>query len=79
MLDSRLNICSVLEYYVRSFYAVRRMSNGHVNIKFAWGLSKSDPDQKPVLFVGQANHLSALQWDHVKCKLEPRVSEEVRP
>lgn len=54
------------------------MSNGHVNIKFSWGLTKSDPEQSPVLFVGLSNHLTALEWNHVKEKLEPRVTEEVR-
>lgn len=52
------------------------MSNSPVNIKFKWGLSASDPEQKPVLFVGQAAHLAALTWQDVRCKLEPKVSEE---
>ncbi|CAH0717609.1 unnamed protein product, partial [Brenthis ino] len=55
---------------------VRRMSNSSVSIKFKWGLSASDPEQKPVLFVGQAAHLAALSWQDVRCKLEPKVSEE---
>ncbi|CAH2228154.1 jg10230, partial [Pararge aegeria aegeria] len=54
----------------------RRMSHSPVSIKFKWGLSASDPEQKPVLFVGQAAHLSALTWQDVRCKLEPKVSEE---
>nr|XP_032523702.1 probable aminopeptidase NPEPL1 [Danaus plexippus plexippus] len=58
------------------FLAVRRMSNS-VNIKFKWGLSTSDPEQKPVLFVGQTAHIAALSWQDVRCKLEPRVTEEV--
>lgn len=53
------------------------MSNSPVNIKFKWGLSVSDPEQKPVLFVGQSAHLAALSWQDVRCKLEPKVSEEV--
>lgn len=40
-------------------------------------LSKTDPQQKPVLFIGQVKHLTLLKYDDVKCKLEPRVSEEV--
>ncbi|GLV36451.1 granny smith [Carabus blaptoides fortunei] len=40
-------------------------------------LSKTDPQQKPVLFIGQVKHLASLKYDDVKCKLEPRVSEEV--
>lgn len=47
-----------------------------VSIKFRWGLSSSDPEQQPVLVVGQAGHLGALSWDDVRCKLEPRVTEE---
>lgn len=53
------------------------MSTAPVSIKFKWGLSASDPEQKPVLFVGQGAHLSALSWQDVRCKLEPKVTEEV--
>ncbi|CAH0597119.1 unnamed protein product [Chrysodeixis includens] len=52
------------------------MSNASVSIKFRWGLTPSDPEQQPVLIVGQAGHLNTLSWDDVRCKLEPRVSEE---
>ncbi|CAG9131187.1 unnamed protein product [Plutella xylostella] len=53
------------------------MSNGSgVSVKFTSGLSKSDPEQKPVLIVGQASHLAALTWQDVRCKLEPRVTED---
>lgn len=41
-------------------------------------LSTTDPQQNPVLFIGQVKHLASLKYDDVKCKLEPRVSEEVR-
>lgn len=54
------------------------MSNASVSIKFRWGLTPSDPEQQPVLIVGLASHLNTLTWDDVRCKLEPRVSEEVR-
>lgn len=53
------------------------MSNTTVNIKFKAGLTQSDPEVKPVLFVGQPVHLAALTWQDVRNKLEPRVSEEV--
>ncbi|XP_045512959.1 probable aminopeptidase NPEPL1 isoform X1 [Pieris brassicae] len=53
--------------------SVCRMSS----IKFRWGLSASEPEQTPVLFVGQPAHLSALSWQDVRCKLESRVTEEV--
>ncbi|XP_041978337.1 probable aminopeptidase NPEPL1 isoform X2 [Aricia agestis] len=52
------------------------MSNTSVSIKFKSRLTESDPEQKPVLFIGQPAHLSALSWQDVKCKLEPRVTEE---
>ncbi|KAH9632662.1 hypothetical protein HF086_008489 [Spodoptera exigua] len=52
------------------------MSNASVSIKFRAGLTPSDPEQQPVLIVGQAAHLGALNWDDVRCKLEPRVTEE---
>ncbi|XP_026728599.1 probable aminopeptidase NPEPL1 isoform X2 [Trichoplusia ni] len=59
-----------------TYVAVRTMSNASVSIKFRWGLTPSDPEQQPVLIVGQASHLNTLTWDDVRCKLEPRVSEE---
>ncbi|PZC76739.1 hypothetical protein B5X24_HaOG204183 [Helicoverpa armigera] len=61
-----------------TYVAVRTMSNASVSIKIRSGLTPSDPEQQPVLIVGQAAHLAALSWDDVRCKLEPRVSEEVR-
>ncbi|CAG4983284.1 unnamed protein product [Parnassius apollo] len=66
---------------VRTTYFKRlrvcRMSSSSVNVKFRWGLTTSDPEQQPVLFVGQASHLNTLTWQDVRCKLEPRVTEEV--
>lgn len=47
------------------------------NLVFRCGLTKSDPAQNPVLILGQIKHLLQLKFDHLKCKLEPRVSEEV--
>ncbi|XP_023948041.2 probable aminopeptidase NPEPL1 [Bicyclus anynana] len=77
MLIVKLVPCNATAFYRLAVnYAVRRMSQSPVSIKFKWGLSASDPDQKPVLFVGQAAHLNALTWQDVRCKLEPRVSEE---
>ncbi|KAL0811796.1 hypothetical protein ABMA28_009226 [Loxostege sticticalis] len=52
------------------------MSNASVNIKFRWGLTPSDPEAQPVLIVGQAAHLNSLSWNDIRCKLEPRVTEE---
>lgn len=46
-------------------------------LSFHGTLIKSDPQQKPVLIIGQVKHLALLKFDDVKCKLEPRVSVEV--
>ncbi|XP_049879975.1 probable aminopeptidase NPEPL1 isoform X2 [Pectinophora gossypiella] len=59
-----------------TFVRVRAMSNGAVSVKFRWGLTPSDPERQPTLFVGQGPHLSALSWADVKCKLESKVTEE---
>ncbi|XP_073962270.1 probable aminopeptidase NPEPL1 granny smith protein isoform X2 [Choristoneura fumiferana] len=61
--------CSVL-------ISVRKMSNLGVSLKFRWGLSAADPEEQPALIVGQVAHLNALTWHDVRCKLEPRVTEE---
>lgn len=45
-------------------------------IVFRSQLQKSDPQQIPVLILGQVKHLTQLKFEDVKCKLEPRVSEE---
>lgn len=43
---------------------------------FSSKLTKTDPQQKPVLIIGQVKHLSQLTYHDVKTKLEPRVSDE---
>lgn len=43
---------------------------------FQSGLTTSDPQVNPVLILGQVKHLTQLKYSTVKCKLEPRVSEE---
>lgn len=53
------------------------MTSGTV-VKFSGTLSKTDPISVPVLIVGQEKHLSKLPFSAVKCKLEPRVNEQVR-
>lgn len=45
-------------------------------LRFHRELQPSDPHQSPVLIVGQQRHLSELPFDRVRCKLEPRVSQE---
>ncbi|XP_030371693.1 probable aminopeptidase NPEPL1 [Scaptodrosophila lebanonensis] len=46
------------------------------DIKFSPTLTRSDPQQKPVLIIGQLRHLNLLKFEQLACKLEPRVSEE---
>lgn len=53
------------------------MSTGTI-VKFSGTLSKTDPISVPVLIVGQEKHLSKVPYSAVKCKLEPRVNEQVR-
>ncbi|KAI5634143.1 cytosol aminopeptidase family, catalytic domain-containing protein [Phthorimaea operculella] len=57
---------------------VRRMANNSssVSVKLKCGLSACDPEEQPVLIVGQAPHLASLSWNDVRCKLEPKVSED---
>ncbi|XP_052819077.1 probable aminopeptidase NPEPL1 [Mya arenaria] len=46
------------------------------NLKFSGNLSTSDPKNNAVLIVGQLKHLKTLKYEHVSCKLQPRVNEE---
>lgn len=46
-------------------------------IVFGNSLSRSDPQQSPVLIIGQVKHLNLLKYQDIKVKLEPRVTEEV--
>lgn len=46
-------------------------------LNFNKTLKKTDPQQHPVLIVGQLRHLSILKFENVQCKLSPRVSEEI--
>lgn len=46
-------------------------------LSFHGKLLSSDPQQKPVLIIGQVKHLAVLKFEDVKCKLDPRVPEEV--
>ena len=45
-------------------------------IQYNRTITKTDPQEHPVLIIGQLRHLSILKFDHVKAKLEPRVTEE---
>lgn len=50
------------------------MSN--VTLRYSAGLSKSDPIQHPVLIIGQTKNLNQVNYESIKCKLEPRVNQE---
>ncbi|XP_077503041.1 putative aminopeptidase NPEPL1 granny smith protein isoform X1 [Amblyomma americanum] len=46
-------------------------------IKFNGHLTPSDPLHHPVLIIGQPKNLAKITFEDVKCKLEPRVGEEM--
>lgn len=48
-----------------------------VNITFGNCLTKTDPQDTPVLIIGRLTNLLRLKYQDIKCKLEPRVNEEV--
>lgn len=49
----------------------------NVKLLFSNSLKTSDPNEHPVLIVGQVKYLSNIGYDVLKVKLEPRVNEEV--
>lgn len=53
------------------------MVKSSTKLSFHGNLNKTDPQKNPVLFIGQVKHLTALKYEDIKCKLEPRVSAEV--
>lgn len=48
-----------------------------VKLLFKSSLSKTDPRKTPVLIIGQLKHIKTIKYDDIKCKLEPRVAEDV--
>jgi len=46
-------------------------------IVFRSGLEPGDPVDRPVLIIGQVEHLKRVSWETVRCRLEPRVTAEV--
>ncbi|KAF5307600.1 hypothetical protein FQR65_LT06756 [Abscondita terminalis] len=48
-----------------------------VKLTFNNFLSKGDPQETPVLIIGRLMNLLRLKYQDIKCKLEPRVTEEV--
>lgn len=45
-------------------------------LSFNKTLTAIDPQNHPVLILGQLRHLSILKFHHVQCKLIPRITEE---
>lgn len=43
---------------------------------FPTSLTQSDPQETPVLIIGQVRHLTQLKYQQISLKLEPRVTEE---
>lgn len=50
----------------------------NIQLKYSHSLTTCDPQWNPVLIIGQLKHLKMLSFDVIKCKLEPRVPEEVK-
>ncbi|KAF5294424.1 hypothetical protein FQA39_LY13409 [Lamprigera yunnana] len=48
-----------------------------VKLRFSSVLTKGDPQETPVLIIGRLMNLLRLKYQDIKCKLEPRVTEEV--
>ena len=48
-----------------------------VKLRFSGTLTQSDPNQHPVVIVGQLKNLHRVSYEVLKVKLEPRVTEEV--
>ncbi|XP_070574824.1 probable aminopeptidase NPEPL1 [Ptychodera flava] len=48
----------------------------NVELKYSNAITPSDPNDKPVVIIGQLPFLSNLPFDSVKAKLEPRVDAE---
>ncbi|CAH1779273.1 unnamed protein product, partial [Owenia fusiformis] len=49
----------------------------NTKIAFSASLTTSDPNVRPVVIIGQVKHLLKVPFEKVKCKLQPRVTEEV--
>lgn len=57
--------------------AGRKMAN--VQLEFQANAGEADPQSRPLLVLGQLHNLHRLPWAQLRGKLQPRVSEEVRP
>uniref|UniRef100_A0A023F9F8 Putative leucine aminopeptidase 1 n=1 Tax=Triatoma infestans TaxID=30076 RepID=A0A023F9F8_TRIIF len=52
-------------------------NGGEVKITFSTDSERSDPQKQPVIIVGQLTCLNKINFDAIRHKLEPRVTEEV--
>lgn len=48
-----------------------------VGLQFQASAGDADPQSRPLLLLGQLQHLHRVPWSHVRGKLQPRVTEEV--
>lgn len=55
----------------------RKMAN--VQLEFQASAGEADPQSRPLLVLGQLHNLHRLPWAQLRGKLQPRVTEEVRP
>lgn len=49
----------------------------NVSLEFKASAGDSEPQNRPVLIVGQLGNLQQLQWAQVQGKLQPAVTKEV--
>lgn len=55
------------------------MKMANVVLEFNASAGDSEPQNRPVLIVGQQNNLQQVNWSQIKGKLQPAVSKEVKP
>ncbi|XP_059118013.1 probable aminopeptidase NPEPL1 isoform X2 [Peromyscus eremicus] len=48
-----------------------------VGLQFQASAGDADPQNRPLLLLGQLQHLHRVPWSHVRGKLQPRVTEEL--
>ncbi|XP_021110827.1 probable aminopeptidase NPEPL1 isoform X3 [Heterocephalus glaber] len=49
----------------------------NVGLQFQASAGDADPQNRPLLLLGQLHHLHRVPWSHVRGKLQPRVTEEL--
>lgn len=51
----------------------------NVQLEFQASAGEADPHSRPLLVLGQLQNLHRLHWSQLQGKLQPRVTEEVKP